>query len=188
MEVLANIYLYDKEFNEAIKFNESLISDYKGTIHEKNGLMNLFFNYYEMNDYKNASNAISEIPDQYKEKDEVLFAKWLIGSEEENIIFGKKSEAQETEGLTPNNFQLIGNYPNPFNPTTTITYVLPSEGLVQVKVFDILGREIENLVNDFKSSGKHSISWDGSKFASGMYFYSVTFKNQTLYKKMLMVK
>ncbi|KAB2846684.1 MAG: T9SS type A sorting domain-containing protein, partial [Melioribacteraceae bacterium] len=188
IEILSNIEMYDKELNEVIKLNESLVTDYKNTIYAKNGFMNLFFAYYEMNDYKNASQALSQISEQYQNNDEVLFAKWLIGSEEESIKFGKKSEAQETEGLIPINFQLIGNYPNPFNPTTTITYILPSDGLVQVKVFDILGREIETLVNDFKSSGKHSILWDGSKFASGMYFCSVAFKNQTLYKKMLMVK
>lgn len=114
---------------------------------------------------------------------------------EDIVIIRSKKCMLYTQGATSINesflslrFELKQNYPNPFNPITTITYVLPSEGLVQVKVFDILGREIETLVNNFKSSGKHSISWDGSKFASGMYFCSVTFKNQTLYKKMLMVK
>lgn len=80
------------------------------------------------------------------------------------------------------------NYPNPFNPTTTISYNTPEDGKVVVKVFDVLGRELATLVNGVTTAGKHSVLWDGNNFASGIYFYSVTFKNQTLYKKMLLVK
>jgi tetratricopeptide (TPR) repeat protein len=81
-----------------------------------------------------------------------------------------------------------GNYPNPFNPTTTISYSLPTDGKVVVKVFDVLGRELTTLVNETASAGKHSVVWNGNNSASGIYFYSITFKNQTLYKKMLLVK
>jgi hypothetical protein len=80
------------------------------------------------------------------------------------------------------------NYPNPFNPTTTISYSIPTDGKVVVKVFDVLGRELATLVNETTSAGKHSVVWNGNNSASGIYFYSVTFNNQILYKKMLLVK
>jgi hypothetical protein len=82
----------------------------------------------------------------------------------------------------------IDNYPNPFNPSTTISYNIPTDGKVLVKVYDVLGREVSTLVNDIVSAGKHIVQWNGTNFASGIYFYSVTFKNQTLYKKMLLIK
>jgi tetratricopeptide (TPR) repeat protein len=80
------------------------------------------------------------------------------------------------------------NHPNPFNPTTTISYTLPEAGAVQIKIYDILGREVAKLVDAQKSAGKYSVQWNGSNYASGVYFYSITFNNQRLYKKMLMIK
>jgi len=85
-------------------------------------------------------------------------------------------------------FILKQNYPNPCNPQTTINYSLPEDGKVQIKVFDALGRKIVTLLDDFVGSGNHSIDWNGGDSASGMYFYSLTFKGQTLYKKMLLLK
>ncbi len=88
----------------------------------------------------------------------------------------------------PKRFVLDQNFPNPFNPSTTINYSIPEDGKVVVKVFDVLGRELATLVNDVISAGAHSVLWNASNYASGIYFYSVTFKNQTLYKKMLLIK
>jgi len=83
---------------------------------------------------------------------------------------------------------LSENYPNPFNPTTTITYTLPEDGKVQIKIFDVFGREAATLINDIESKGKHNVTWDGSNVASGIYFYTITFKNQAINKKMLLIK
>jgi flagellar hook assembly protein FlgD len=87
-----------------------------------------------------------------------------------------------------NKFDLGDNYPNPFNPSTTISYSLPTNGNVQIKIFDVLGSEVAKLVDETKSAGKHSVEWNGSNYASGIYFYTITFDNQTLHKKMLMIK
>ena len=97
--------------------------------------------------------------------------------------------AKELEFETKNNTEFgISNYPNPFNPTTKISYTLPEEGKVQIKIFDALGRTVTTLLDEIVSSGKHSIEWNASKSASGIYFYGISFKGQTLYKKMLLVK
>jgi tetratricopeptide (TPR) repeat protein len=94
---------------------------------------------------------------------------------------------ETTESTEVTEFE-SSNHPNPFNPTTTISYTLPQEGAVQIKIYDIPGREVAKLVDEQKSAGKYSVQWNGSNYASGIYFYSVTFNNQRLYKKMLMIK
>lgn len=80
------------------------------------------------------------------------------------------------------------NNPNPFNPSTTITLTLPSTSLVQLKVYDILGREIIVLFDGILNSGKHSLIFDGTKLASGVYFYKLSAGNFSTIKKMLLTK
>jgi tetratricopeptide (TPR) repeat protein len=100
-------------------------------------------------------------------------------AEDEKIVNTKQTETVTLES---------SNYPNPFNPSTTISYTLPEDGKVSLKVFDVLGREVTMLVNQVASKGKHSVVWDGTNYASGIYFYSITFKGETINKKMLLVK
>ena len=79
----------------------------------------------------------------------------------------------EDEIIIPGKFELYQNYPNPFNPSTKIRYQIPEAGLVSIKIFDILGREVKTLVNEFKSAGRYEIEFDGSALASGIYFYQL---------------
>jgi 1,4-alpha-glucan branching enzyme len=85
-------------------------------------------------------------------------------------------------------FNLDQNYPNPFNPTTSIKYSVPSSEHVSLKVFDILGREIAVLVNEQKSAGTYTISFDAAELSSGVYFYRLNSGNNIQIKKMLLVK
>jgi len=80
------------------------------------------------------------------------------------------------------------NYPNPFNPTTVISYQLPKDGIVIVKVYDILGKEVKSLVNEYKSAGNYTVSFDASHLASGIYFYQLRAGNFISTKKMLLLK
>ena len=70
-------------------------------------------------------------------------------------------------------FYLYQNYPNPFNPSTTIRYQIPEAGLVSIKIFDILGREIKTLVNEFKPAGRYEVEFDAANYASSVYFYQI---------------
>ncbi len=114
----------------------------------------------------------------------------LIGA----IIDGKAYGDTTAVGINheaeviPLKFILHQNYPNPFNPETTINYTLPESGIVIVKIFDFLGRELKMLVNEYSASGLHSVKWDGSNFPSGVYFCSITFNGKTLNNKMLLMK
>ncbi len=75
---------------------------------------------------------------------------------------------------SPANFELEQNYPNPFNPSTIIKYSLHKSGLVTIKVYDILGREVTTLVDKIQNTGSYQITFDGSRLASGVYFYRLT--------------
>ncbi|MEO8514927.1 MAG: T9SS type A sorting domain-containing protein [Ignavibacteria bacterium] len=88
----------------------------------------------------------------------------------------------------PNSFKLEQNYPNPFNPTTNITYALPISGNVELKIYDLLGREVTTLVNSFVNAGTHTINFDASSLSSGVYFYTLTSGNFNQSKKMLLLK
>jgi len=85
-------------------------------------------------------------------------------------------------------YQLSQNYPNPFNPTTTINFSVPEQGYVTLKVYDILGREVMNLLSGQKNAGNYSVMFDASKLGSGVYFYTLSAKNYLATKKMMLLK
>jgi photosystem II stability/assembly factor-like uncharacterized protein len=92
-------------------------------------------------------------------------------------------------GSVPNQFSLSQNYPNPFNPVTKIKYALPNPVKVNIKIYDILGRLVKTLVNDeFKDAGFYEITFDGSNFASGVYFYRIEAGKFVQSKKMVILK
>ena len=90
----------------------------------------------------------------------------------------------------PKEFALYQNYPNPFNPATTIRYSIPEVGSVQVnlKIYDILGREVETIVNKDQKAGNYEVMFNAGKYASGIYIYRLTAGNFKLVKKMMLVK
>lgn len=85
-------------------------------------------------------------------------------------------------------FNMNENYPNPFNPSTTISFSIPTSSKVILKAYDILGREVTTLVDEIKSPGKHNVVFDGSTLASGVYLYSLRANEINIVKKMTLVK
>lgn len=85
-------------------------------------------------------------------------------------------------------FRLHQNYPNPFNPVTTISFVLPQNELVELKIYDLNGREIMTLVKSFKLEGYHSVKVDGSALTSGVYFYKIQAAEFEATGKMILIK
>jgi hypothetical protein len=86
------------------------------------------------------------------------------------------------------NYVLSQNYPNPFNPVTTINYELPNKGIVTIKVYDMLGRELRTLVNEMKTAGYHEIQFNAADLASGAYFYRMTAGGFAAVKKFVVLK
>ncbi|HZW40395.1 MAG TPA: T9SS type A sorting domain-containing protein [Ignavibacteriaceae bacterium] len=90
--------------------------------------------------------------------------------------------------INPFIFSLGQNYPNPFNPSTKIKYTLPKQGLVTIKVYDVLGKEISQLVNEEKPSGEYEVEFDGRKLSSGIYYYKIQAGEFVQTKKMVLMK
>ncbi len=88
----------------------------------------------------------------------------------------------------PRRFALAQNFPNPFNPTTEISYQLPDFSNVVLKVYDVLGREVATLVNEKKVAGKYSVTWNASSMSSGVYFYRLQAGAYSETKKLLLLK
>jgi len=85
-------------------------------------------------------------------------------------------------------FALNQNYPNPFNPTTTIKFQIPKQAFVTIKVYDILGKLVETLVNENKDAGYYDINFDASNLASGLYIYKIEAGTFNDTKKMILIK
>ncbi len=88
----------------------------------------------------------------------------------------------------PSKFILFQNYPDPFNPTTKINFELPKESFTKLIIYDLLGREVATLVNEQLKPGTYEVEWNGSSYASGVYFYNLTSADFTETKKMVLMK
>jgi len=85
-------------------------------------------------------------------------------------------------------FKLFDAYPNPFNPRTTIQYSIPSDGVVKLKVYDVLGNEVATLVDEDKATGSYEIMFDATELSSGIYFYRIQAGSFVETKKMVLMK
>ena len=92
-----------------------------------------------------------------------------------------------TTGI-PEDFFLGPNYPNPFNPTTRITYGLPEPARVKISVVNILGQQVAVLVNDYQEAGYHRMIWDAQRMATGLYFVVMEANNRVWIQKSLLMK
>lgn len=105
--------------------------------------------------------------------------------------YSKELSVNSVQG--PTSFSLSQNHPNPFNPTTIINFVVPKQDNVKIVIYDAMGREVNQLMNDVLPAGKHQIIWNGvdgngAKVASGIYFYRLESSSTTLTKKMILMK
>jgi hypothetical protein len=102
--------------------------------------------------------------------------------------FGITTGVDPAEAGIPIAFSLDQNYPNPFNPSTEIRYTIAEQGLVTLKIFDLVGRELETLVQEIQSPGRYVVSFDAADRATGVYFYRLTAGDFTSIKKMILMK
>jgi hypothetical protein len=107
-----------------------------------------------------------------------------------NSDFGTRitSIEEDPRAFVPKEFALYQNYPNPFNPSTTISYNLPSQGNVTLRVFNMLGQKVKELVNQFQTAGHYTLRFDAAGLPSGVYLYRLVTESGAITKKMLMLK
>ncbi len=94
----------------------------------------------------------------------------------------------ESEHNLLNSYYLHQNYPNPFNPSTRINYNVGEPGLVQLKIYNVLGVEVATLVNEQQNSGNYTADFNAARLSSGVYFYSLSVNNFTQTRKMILEK
>jgi hypothetical protein len=102
-------------------------------------------------------------------------------------VFVTSADERIVENV-PSEFKLNQNYPNPFNPSTTISYNIPKSGNVELKVYDILGREVAILFNGPQQSGEHLVKFNSSGLSSGIYIYRINYNGSSLSRKMIVLK
>jgi len=130
-----------------------------------------------------------------------LFNIFMFNNGSSGYIFGRNATLLKYSNINSTindvselslDYHLLQNYPNPFNPITTISYQLPKVGFVTLKIYDVLGNEVETLVNEMKEMGKYTakFSADGgaNSLGSGMYFYQIKANDFTAIKKMVLLK
>ncbi|MEO8211097.1 MAG: T9SS type A sorting domain-containing protein, partial [bacterium] len=105
------------------------------------------------------------------------------------------NNTQTDNASLPFEYKLNQNYPNPFNPSTTISYEIPAAGIISIKVYDLAGREVSKLVDEFQAAGRYELRFDGSNLSSGVYFYRIVVHSDKLssgsysaVKRMVLVK
>jgi tetratricopeptide (TPR) repeat protein len=190
--IMLPLLIDDKNYDGAIKLCDEIISKAPNTseapflLYNKARILETL-----IIDFAQAESAYNQLIEQYS------------GSVYANLASAKlgKNISPENSNKQPKKDYLIANnYPNPFNPTTTIAFNLPQNGRAIVKIFDVLGREIVTLLNEQKSAGESEVIWEGKDnfgkdVSSGIYFYNIRFlpenllgTEQSITMKMLLVR
>lgn len=124
-----------------------------------------------------------------KYKDEIVVSPLHTNYKYKLLIGNKDFINSIKENYIPKEYILYQNYPNPFNPSTIIKYQIPNDNtLVELKIFDVLGKEITTLINEIHDSGIYEVEFDGSNLSNGVYFYTLKSGSYSSTKKMIMLK
>jgi hypothetical protein len=192
---MAGLILADIDKKHKLKLIDDVINTY-----EKKGVVELalfdkfVYYYFENGDKENALAVSRELDKSFPLSQGAVEAHRILGDKEYySINANPEQPLQKTIEETPTKYALLGNYPNPFNPSTVINYQLKEASLVTLRVYDMLGREVATLVDGMKEPGYYSVTFDGSRFSSGIYLTRMIVQPQegmpiVQVKKMLLMK
>jgi hypothetical protein len=144
------------------------------------------FDYRDVNINLNGSNYIYYFVKAYNSASNNYSPRTNIVNTRGGIYKENTESNLEAEIIT--DYSLNPNYPNPFNPSTNITYQLPKKGHVVLKIYNTLGKEVSELVNETKEEGTYSVTFNGENLPSGLYFYKIQIGEFVEVKKMLLLK
>ncbi|MBS1514657.1 MAG: T9SS type A sorting domain-containing protein [Bacteroidetes bacterium] len=187
------VNLYDYSTNEVF---QELFSD---TLNLEDESIVEYYRGYVMNNLEVGGTFYIQIQvEDLSGKDAIYTLSGVYDGDEpsgDNMAAGKiyvdfKNSGNQNSHLNvkPSSYSLTQNYPNPFNPTTTIKYSIPKDGLVKIRVYDISGREVANLINEVKTAGNYEVKFNGSNLSSGMYFYRIESGEFVETRKMILIK
>ncbi len=184
---ITDTLIYRVDGKGGVDFNNTFLNDNLGIYFDSAAapFTGVFIPYNALSSFSSTSMSgewILTITD-HKSGDDGILNQWgLIVSQNPIVNIGEKDYEM------PENFFLYQNYPNPFNPHTVISYQLPYAGKVTIKVYDMLGKEIETLVDEEKAAGDHKLIWNVVNLCSGVYFYQLKLKDIIQTKKMILMK
>jgi len=146
-----------------------------------------------LHDTLNAKIYLEEMKRKYSGDELTLISRESMGEEVNWGLFKPTIESEMPEIVLPEKYALRNNYPNPFNPMTTIEYDLPEDTKVTLIVYDIIGKEVTRLVNSSKPAGYYKAIWDGKNksgnfVSSGVYIYRVQAGSFTQTRKMVFIR
>jgi hypothetical protein len=187
--VIGGMYLQNNQFDNAMTAYDDVIRNYSTDYDGISARFEKLFAYLHIKkDPVTASRILSEIKglnsDEREVKMNIKIAESLLSGY--NKVLGKNANLQDNK--IPKTYSLAQNFPNPFNPSTIIRYQIPKPGLVTLKVYDILGREVATLVNENKVEGSYDFAFNASRYASGVYIYQLRVNDYVSSKKMLLLK
>ena len=151
----------------ATQYSEQLVSEYPGTVHEMVSLYDLLVTAIEVDqDFAKGQKILETMKKKFPDSDLTTSAKMLCG---EKVMPGSPKESQAQQAVPIEN-EMNAAYPNPFNPSTSITFSLKSDSHVRLTIFDVLGREVAKLSDGVRSAGQQSVVWNAQSVTSGVYF------------------
>lgn len=190
-------YVSERSVSQALACYDANIQRYPNSDIERRALYGGFsLALFNSGDTNRARAAYSTLATRYSSSTERHLAETQLAAfssrisspsgQGQNVAFLGK-EKYHPEAL-PSDFALYQNFPNPFNPSTAITFSLPMGAHVTLKVFDVMGREVHTLVNDVREAGNHQVQFDASDLASGVYFYRMQAGPVNIVKRLLLLK
>ena len=184
-DVIIKTYMQMKEYDVAISHLEPVIADPADEIELTDALKDEAYCYVKL--IAEGDRALPEIcsvkPKNFREFQKIV-----------NELDDKLYESQEPNAEEIVSASIISsNYPNPFNPTTTIRFSLPDDGDVELSIFNVKGQKVKQLASEEMTAGQHSVVWNGTdgnnkSVASGIYFYKISTGKQKQISKMLLLK
>jgi hypothetical protein len=187
-KILGDLFLQKNQFDNSMAAYDDVIKNYSTSYEGISARFEKLFAYLHIkNDPTTASMILSNIKNMNSNDREIQ----MRIKTAESLFKGYQAmdkNANLVDGNIPKTYNLFQNYPNPFNPATTIKFQIPMRGWVTLKVYDILGREVTTLVNENKIEGFYNITFDASRFASGVYVYQLRVNDYVSSKKMILLK
>ena len=188
LNLVAGMYLDDDRYEEAMQLYNIIINQYPESYDATNALFEKFFAALHVaNNVTLASQFLSELQSLNITDEDFLMrldlAESVLNGTSSNGLFkGGTAESKENETNLPKEYSLLGNYPNPFNPSTTIIYALPYQSSVELIVYDIMGAKVKSFAIPSQSTGYQNILWDGrnengNAVSSGVYIYRFNIKS-----------